>query len=139
MKILLHNCCAPCTIVPLRVLRGLDHEVTGYFYNPNIHPYREFEKRKSVLGDYARTVDLEVLWDEHYDLEGYLNCTRPWGADRCRACYRICLEATARQALAGSFQAFSTTLLYSRYQKHDWLRQAGEEIGDRMGVSFFLP
>jgi len=137
MRILLHTCCAPCTIFPLKVLRQSGHRVTGYFFNPNIHPYREFHKRQTTLREYARSVGLEALFPEGYDLEDFLTRTSPWGAERCRACYRFRLEAAAREGLARSCEAFSTTLLYSRYQKHDWIREAGEEIGSRTGLPFF--
>lgn len=137
MKILLHACCAPCTIVPLRNLRAQGHGITGFFYNPNIHPYREFEKRKSTLRDYARTVELEFIWVEDYELKGFLDRTRPWGPDRCRICYRMRLEAAAREAAARSLEAFTTTLLYSRFQKHEWVREEGEAAGRKAGVSFF--
>jgi predicted adenine nucleotide alpha hydrolase (AANH) superfamily ATPase len=137
MRILLHTCCAPCTIVPLKVLRQSGHRVTGYFYNPNIHPYREFEKRRTTLREYARSAGLEVLFPEGYDLEDFLTRTSPWGAERCRTCYRLRLEAAAREGLARSCEAFSTTLLYSRYQQHEWIREAGEEISGRTGLPFF--
>ncbi|MBI5583750.1 MAG: epoxyqueuosine reductase QueH [Deltaproteobacteria bacterium] len=137
MRILLHTCCAPCTIVPFKILRQAGHQVTGYFYNPNIHPFREFEKRQTTLREYARSVGLEIRFAEGYDLEVFLVRTRPWGPERCRACYRLRLEAAAREALGRSCEAFSTTLLYSRYQKHDWIRETGEEISRRTGMPFF--
>jgi hypothetical protein len=136
MRILLHTCCAPCTIFPLKVLRQTGQQVTGYFYNPNIHPYREFLKRQATLDEYAGSVGLEVLFPAGYDLEDFLERTRPWGAERCRTCYRMRLEAAAREGLARNCEAFSTTLLYSRYQQHDWIREAGEEVSLRTGLPF---
>ena len=139
MKLLLHTCCAPCTIYPLKVLRGQNHQVTGYFYNPNIHPYREFARRKATLEEYAEKAELKVLFNSAYDLEEFLSQTRPWGPDRCRVCYRMRLTTAAQEARAHSFEAFTTTLLYSRYQKHDWIREVGEEIGRRYRDPFLLP
>ena len=104
MKLLLHTCCAPCTIFPLKVLREQDHRVTGYFYNPNIHPYREFAKRKATLEEYAQKADLNVLFNPGYDLEEFLSQTRPWGPDRCRTCYRLRLTAAAQEARTKSFR-----------------------------------
>ena len=129
MKLLLHTCCGPCTIYPLKVLREQKHQVTGYFYNPNIHPYREFARRKATLEEYAEKAELKVHFNPGYDLEEFLSQTRPWGPDRCRVCYRMRLTAAAQEARAQSCEAFTTTLLYSRYQKHDWIREAGDEVG----------
>lgn len=135
MELLLHICCAPCTIYPLQTLRDRGVEVSGYFYNPNIHPFREHEKRRDTLQEYAGICQLEVFYEDRYDLELFLDQTRPWGPERCRTCYEIRLEATASRAKAQGFEAFSTTLLYSRYQKHDWIR----EVGNRMGARFEIP
>jgi epoxyqueuosine reductase len=137
MKLLLHTCCAPCTIYPLKVLRQQGHQVAGHFYNPNIHPFREFARRKSTLQEYAVQADLEVLFNPGYDLEEFLTQTRPWGPDRCRVCYRMRLTAAAREARARSCEAFTTTLLYSRYQQHDWIREAGEEVARRYEIPFY--
>ena len=136
MKLLLHICCAPCTIYPLQSLRIQQMEVTGYFYNPNIHPYREYEKRKNTLKEYARISDLEVIFDDRNDLELFLNRTHPWGSERCRTCYVIRLEAAAREAKVHHFDAFTTTLLYSRFQKHDWIKGVGQEVGERFQIPF---
>jgi epoxyqueuosine reductase len=133
----MHTCCGPCTIYPLKVLREQQHQVTGYFYNPNIHPYREFEKRRATLEEYASQVELQVQFNPLYDLEAFLAQTHPWGPDRCRVCYRMRLSAAAREARAQSCEAFTTTLLYSRYQKHDWIREVGEEVGSREKIPFY--
>ena len=137
MKLLLHICCAPCTIYPLQTLRNQGFQITGYFYNPNIHPFREYETRKDTLKEYARTGKLEIFYDDQYDLEFFLNQTRPWGPERCRICYDLRLEATARQAKAQGFDAFSTTLLYSRYQKHDWIKEVGRKTEERLEIPFY--
>jgi predicted adenine nucleotide alpha hydrolase (AANH) superfamily ATPase len=136
VKVLLHICCAPCTIYPLRVLRGEGFTVQGYFFNPNIHPWKEYEKRKETLVHYAAETDLEVIFDEKDALKAFLEQTYPWDDHRCRACYHIRLEAAARQARALNLDAFSTTLLYSRRQKHDWIKETGEDLGLRFGVPF---
>ncbi len=136
MNLLLHICCAPCTIYPLQMLRNQQMEVTGYFYNPNIHPFRENERRKDTLKEFARLSHLDVVYNDRNDLEFFLNRTHPWGAERCRACYAIRLEATAREAKDRYFDAFTSTLLYSRFQKHDWIREVGLEMGERFQIPF---
>ena len=137
MKLLLHICCAPCTIYPLEQLRNQAIQVTGYFFNPNIHPYREYRKRRATLEAYSRGVGLQVLYNDRYDLEFFLNNTLPLGPDRCRFCYTVRLQEAAQEAKKQGQEAFSTTLLYSRYQKHDWIREVGEEISTKEVIPFF--
>jgi epoxyqueuosine reductase len=136
MKLLLHICCAPCTIYPLQTLRNQGLQITGYFYNPNIHPFQEYGKRLETLKGYAGMCELEIYYDDRYDLEFFLNQTRPWGPERCRVCYEIRLEATARQAKTQGLDGFTTTLLYSRFQKHDWIKDVGCQIAERFGIPF---
>ena len=72
MKLLLHICCGPCSIYPLKVLRQAHFNVMGYFYRSNIHPYTECLKRQETLTDYARQTDLKLIVAPEYDLEGFL-------------------------------------------------------------------
>lgn len=136
MKLLLHICCAPCSIYPLQVLGREGFNVLGYFYNPNIHPWQEFQRRKETLKSYISGIDLDVLFEEGDDWNRFLERTYPWDENRCRNCYAIRLEATARKARALNMDFFSTTLLYSRRQKHDWIKEAGERMGERWGIPF---
>jgi len=135
-KILLHVCCAPCTIYPLKVLREEGCEVQGLFYNPNIHPYREYKRRLDTLTAYAGQVSLKVLRDDLFPFEDFLRQVVFHEDDRCRYCYRIRLSQAARTAREHDFDAFTSTLLYSRYQKHDLIRQIAEEEAKKQGVAF---
>ena len=137
MKILLHLCCAPCTIYPLRVLREEGAEVHGYFYNPNIHPYQECQRRLQTLEDYAAAVALPLLVHPSYDLEEFLRQVVYREAERCPFCYALRLQATARLAQEQGCDAFSSTLLYSRYQQHDRIREIGTQIGREVGIPFY--
>lgn len=136
MKVLLHLCCANCAIFPVKVLRERNFEVTGLFYNPNIHPYQEFRKRLDTVREYATRVELEIQVREEYLLEEFLSQVAPAPHSRCDYCYRSRLEETARTASQGGFEAFSTTLLYSRYQQHEQIRECGEELARQYGVTF---
>lgn len=136
MRILLHICCAPCAIYPLTELRRLGAEVTGYFYNHNIHPYTEFRLRREALEGYAGQVALPMLWHREYDLEEFLASVAAAPQSRCGYCYRSRLERTARTAAEQGFDCFSSTLLYSRYQNHEEIRRAAEDAGARYGVTF---
>jgi len=137
MNILLHVCCANCAIFPVKVLRERNHRVTGFFFNHNIHPYQEFQRRLETVRDYAARVSLEMIWREDYLLEDFLANTAPRPLDRCSYCYRSRLEETARLAAEEGFEAFSTTLLYSRYQNHDMIVREGEALADRYGLKFY--
>ncbi len=139
MRILLHICCAPCAIGPYGNLVDLGHEVTGHFYNPNIHPLIEFRRRKKALKVLQERLPIGVLYEEDYGLEEYLTSVRWSGverSERCADCYRLRLERTAREAARRGFDGFSTTLLASNHQYHDLVRSIGEGCGDRTGVPF---
>ena len=137
MKILLHICCAPCAIYPIKILRMEDFDIMGYFYKHNIHPYMECIRRLETLQSYAANIDLGVIYQEGYDLEGFLKNVVFRESKRCSYCYYERLRSTALMAKRGKFDYFSTTLLYSKFQKHDKLKSIGEEIGKSVGVRFY--
>ena len=136
MRLLLHTCCGPCTIVPLRRLRDEAVEVLGVYTNPNIHPFTEWEMRRQALETLAREAGLRLLPPGDYDVTGWLRQVAFREAERCRVCYHLRLSHTARLARRGRFDAFSTTLLYSRFQKHDLIRRTGEAVAREVGVAF---
>ena len=136
MKILLHMCCAPCAIYPVQILRDNGFQVTGFFFNHNIHPYLEFRKRLDTVREYAATASLEVIYRDEYLLEEFLRAVADKPDERCRYCYASRLEAAAAEAARLGFDAFTSSLLYSRYQKHDTIRELGERIGEKYGVTF---
>ncbi len=137
MKILLHICCAPCAIYPIKILRMEDFDIMGFFYKHNIHPYMECIRRLETLQSYAATIDLDVIYQEGYDLEGFLRNAVFRESERCSYCYYERLRSTALMAKRGKFDYYSTTLLYSKFQKHDKLKSIGEEIGKSVGVRFY--
>jgi epoxyqueuosine reductase len=136
MRILLHICCAPCTIYPLRIFREAGCSLTGYFFNPNIHPYLEYLRRREALERFAREEDLEVRWSPDYPLEAFLQGVVFKEQERCRWCYEMRLRRTAEMARRDSYDGFSTTLLSSRFQKHDLIRNFGEMLAGEYGVPF---
>ncbi len=137
MKILLHICCAPCAIYPVEHLRPQGFEVMGFFYRHNIHPYTECIKRQETLEAYAAMIDLEVIYQKDYDLEGFIQSIAFRESERCRICYHERLKATALMAKRGQFDCFSTTLLYSKFQKHDAIKSIGEAVGKSVGINFY--
>lgn len=139
MRLLLHICCGPCSLYPISRLRELHIEVTGYFYNPNIHPFQEFKARIRALEEVAVKEGLEILWDKTYGLKTFLEETLlSWERPRrCERCYYLRLEKTAKLAKSLNYTAFSTTLLQSPFQYHELIREIGEELAERYGIEFF--
>ncbi|MCL4441053.1 MAG: epoxyqueuosine reductase QueH [Firmicutes bacterium] len=135
MKLLLHTCCGPCSIYPVDVLKG-EADVTGYFFNPNIHPYTEWRARRETLASYARSIELPVMFDDDYLLEEFIRGVVNRESDRCSFCYAMRLGRTAEVAAREGFDSFSSTLLVSPYQKHDQIREIGEAVAAETGVSF---
>ncbi len=132
-KLLVHTCCAPCLIAPLNTLRE-EWDVTLLWYNPNIHPYTEYIKRRDTLKEFAEKENIPVIWQDEYDLDMYLKAT---DGIRCSKCYELRLVRTAQIAMGKGFDAFTTTLLYSKYQKHETIKEIGEDIAGRFGVDFY--
>ncbi len=137
MKILLHICCGPCAVYPVEALAAKGHYLHGYFYNPNIHPYQEFARRLATLEKFAARSGLPIIWDRTYNLEEFLRAIVCREAERCRFCYYLRLKATARVARGGKFDAFTSTLLYSKFQNHDLIREIGQEVVREVGVPFY--
>lgn len=137
MNILLHICCGPCTTFPLKVLAEKGHSVHGFFHNPNIHPFREFKNRLGGVEELCRQTGLEVEFDREYGLKEYLRKVVFNERERCRICYAMRLETAAKKAAEIGADAFSTTLLYSRYQKHAQIRECGEIAAETSGVPFY--
>jgi len=108
----------------------------GFFYRHNIHPYSECLRRQEALETYSGKIDLKVIYQESYDLEGFIRNVAFREAERCNYCYHDRLRSTALMARRGKFDYFSSTLLYSKHQKHDLIRTMGESIGKQVGVPF---
>lgn len=136
MRLLLHICCGPCAVYPVKELRSGGVEVTGFFFNHNIHPYTEYRQRLDAVRAYAGLVELEVVYRDEYRLEEFLCQVAADPAGRCAYCYRSRLEEAARCAAELGFDRYSSTLLYSRYQNQESIREYGEKLGERYGVAF---
>ncbi len=138
-RLLLHVCCGPCATYPVQHLRAQGFTVTAFWYNPNIHPYTEHERRREALQKLAEAVELPVLDEQSYDLVSFLRAVHGHESfgERCAICYRLRLARTAQAARAGGFDAFSTTLLVSIHQDEAAVRAAGEEAAAAYGVPFY--
>ena len=135
MKLLMHMCCAPCSTYPLAQLRLEGIEPVGMFFNPNIHPIEEFERRKENVVNFAGIKGLKVEYFDDF-MQPEWESFNGTGDARCAMCYTVRLEKAAELAAAGGYDAFTTSLLVSPYQKHDLIKQLGEKYAEQYGVSF---
>jgi hypothetical protein len=108
----------------------------GFFYNPNIHPYQEYQRRLTAVQAYEKEAAIEVIYRDEYDLKEFLRGVAFREDERCRFCHHLRLEATAKVAKHGRFAAFTTTLLHSRHQNHELVKTIGETVGREQGIEF---
>ena len=134
MKLLLHACCAPCSAECAKALRGEQIEPELFWFNPNIHPSSEYEKRKECLLVMTREDKLRLIIHDEYNMRKFIS-----GApliERCAYCYRLRLEKTAKIASETGYDAFSTSLLISPYQNHELLKKTAEECAALFNIEF---
>jgi len=138
-SLLLHVCCANCACFVQQFLSENKFSVTGFWYNPNIQSYSEYQKRMMTAGYFASRVDMGFIWESDYVPEDFFSClNNDFSFDkRCVNCYELRLAKTARHAKEKGFKYFSTTLLYSIYQKHEIIKDIGNRIAKESGVEFY--
>ncbi len=138
MRLLTHVCCGPCFTATHESLAAQGRAVTAYFVNPNIHPPSEMRRRRIYLERFCldRGVPLVLAGNDMTDYFRAIHGVEE-KPQRCRRCYRVRLEATARRAAARNFDAFTTTLLISPYQDHDQVAEIASAAGEAHGVPFF--
>ncbi len=135
MKLLLHACCGPCTVYPWSILKN-DHSIAVFSFNPNIHPYKEFVRRKETLTAFCDEERIPVLGPIEYGLTEYLQRVVGDEQNRCRHCYSWRMEESAAFAAANGFDGFTSTLLYSKYQRHSDLKRFGLVLAEKYNVDF---
>lgn len=122
MNTLMHICCAPCANRPIAALREEGIGVTGFWFNPNIHPYTEYQARKHTLEEYAKEIAMKLVIGGTYDLRSFITHVAGNIDGRCAYCYQVRMEETARYAAEHGFDSFTTSLLISPYQNHEAIR-----------------
>lgn len=144
-RLLIHSCCAPCSSYVLEYLNQY-FEITVFYYNPNISPQSEFEKRakeqcrlidemlpdaniKTVIADY----DANEFFDTVKGLE-----TEPEGGGRCLKCFELRLEKTAQLAKEQGFDFFTTTLTISPHKNAQILNDVGGKMASKYGVDYLF-
>ena len=135
-SVLVHCCCAHCAAYTVDYWRQQGYEVSALWYNPNIHPYMEHQYRLEAMKSLAQEVNLPLIITEGYDVIDYFRQVVGRESQRCQYCFRLRLLETAETAHQRGFNAFTTSLLISPHQKHDLLREIGNEISKEKGVDF---
>ena len=137
MKLLMHACCAPCSVYCIDTLRKEGIEPTLYWYNPNIHPYKEYVARRDCLIDYTSKIGIKCIVEDEYGLDEFCKNVSNKLESRCvDYCYPIRLRKTFEYAKENGYDAVSTTLLYSIYQKHDFIKLHCEKLSKEFGIDF---
>ena len=136
MNILLHICCAPCANRPLALLQEQGHEVTGFWYNPNIHPFTEYRSRRNTVREYLAEIGVKLIEQNDYALRPFVRAVAEDIAHRCVKCYEMRLFETARTAKEQGFDAFTSSLFISPYQNHSLMMEVAQRAAEEYGVQF---
>jgi len=139
-KLLLHSCCAGCAAYVIKLL-SKNYAVTSYFFNPNIQPKEEYQKRKKELKKYCQKVKISFI-EADYELAKWQELTKgfefePEKGKRCLICYAMRLEKTAEYAQKNSYEYFATTLSVSPHKLADRINQFGLKIAELYKVKFY--
>lgn len=164
MKILFHICCSNCTLFPFKIIKEEGHDFSGLWYNPNIHPYKEYNLRLKSLKKLSDMWKIDVEYLEEYRPGDYFTmfnitdkklindiCSGeiigsngpdssndfPGFPDRCKSCYLLRLEKTAEHAKKQGFNSFSTTLLISPYQDIELIVSTGNTLAEKYNIMFY--
>jgi len=136
MKLLLHICCAPCANMPIDSLRAEGFDLTGFWYNPNIHPFTEYRARRNTVREYAEKIALPMIEQNDYGLRPFVRAVADDIPNRCVKCYEMRLRRAAETAAENGFGGFTSSLFISPYQKHDLMREVAERAAADFGVEF---
>lgn len=139
-RLLLHSCCAPCSSYVIDYLNNY-FDITILYYNPNIFPFEEYEKRKQEEIRFIKNYDGVKLLDCDYDNEIYNNLIKglenePERGKRCSVCFELRLDKTAYLAKENDYEYFGSTLTVSPYKNADVINKIGEIIQEKYNVKW---
>lgn len=139
-KVLLHACCATCSGYPIEKLREMGYEPVLYFFNPNIYPPDEFDKRLNELIRYAKKKNVELIIDKQ-DATGWYHCimgleNEPERGKRCARCFEYRMLFTALKAFQLEYQYFTTTLTVSPHKQSKVIFEKAKEVADKYELTF---
>lgn len=145
-KLLLHVCCGPCSTACLSVIADF-FDITLLFYNPNIHPYDEYEKRFNELQKFVKIKNNDgysiKIINANYDPNEYFEKIKGLenekeGGARCTECFKLRLEYSAKYALENKFDYFTTTLTISPYKNSQLINEIGKDLQEKYGVQYLF-
>lgn len=134
----MHMCCANCSLYPIKHLNEKGIGITGYWFNPNIHPYTEYSLRLDAVKQLQNIWKLDVEYTDDYQLREFIAATENGKENRCITCYTMRLDETAKKAKEMGMDAFTTTLLVSPFQKFESIIEIGRDIENKHSVEFFI-
>ena len=138
-KRLLHSCCGPCSTHVIKALAD-KYDLTIFYFNPNIFPFEEYQKRLGEQKRYAKIKGIRVIEGE-YDEEGFLAAAKGLeqekeGGGRCKLCFQIRLQKTAQLAKLQGFDLFATTLSISPHKNTITINEVGSQIAKSENIEF---
>ena len=137
MKLLLHTCCAPCSVYCLKTLREEGIEPTLFWYNPNIHPYVEYKSRRDCLIEYTSRIGIKLEMIDEYGLDEFCkNVSNDLNGRCANYCYPVRLRKVFEYAKENGYDSVSTTLLYSIYQNHEVIKNLCEKYSKEYKIEF---
>jgi predicted adenine nucleotide alpha hydrolase (AANH) superfamily ATPase len=134
-RILVDSCCGPCAIPALRLFAPPSYEARYLFYNPNVHPFREYRRRLESFEKLMMEESQEYIVIP-YEPEEWIRAVAYREESRCEICYRLRLRRAADIALEGEYDALTTTLFASPYQDHELISRLGNSICRSRGLEF---
>ncbi len=144
-SLLLHTCCAPCSSAVIERLANV-FQITILYYNPNIEPFEEYQKRKEEQKKFLQTIQTKYpvsFFDCDYEHEAFLKIAKGYENEkergaRCPRCFRLRLEKTAFIAKQNHFDYFGTSLTVSPYKNAQEINEIGKELEEKYQVSFLF-
>lgn len=139
-NVLVHACCAVCSAYPIEKLKEMGYNPVLYFFNPNIFPQEEFDRRLNELISYAKKKNIELIVEKQ-DAEGWYNCiagleNEPERGKRCARCFEYRLLFTALKAFKLEYQYFTTTLTVSPHKQSKVIFEIAKELADKYELTF---
>ena len=137
MKLLMHACCAPCSVYCVETLRNEGIEPTIFWYNPNIHPYIEYKTRRDTLEEYSKMMNLKCIFYDEYGLDTFCENVIDKLKTRCSLyCYPVRLRKLFEYAKENGYDTVTTTLLYSIYQNHEVIKKIMSDLSKEFDIAF---
>ncbi len=132
----MHICCSNCAVYPVSTLKDRGINITGFWFNPNIHPFTEYKNRLASLKTLERLWLMELEYKDEYGLTEFVRNVAGKESGRCEYCYTVRLEETAKKAKELNADAFTSSLLVSPYQKFNLLMDIGKMLEGKYSVEF---